>query len=126
VLPDAKAVETYITGFFPSVVGQSIFADIDNLTLRFGFHMTDTQQSYSLFIEQGVLRSIEADRTEDTETLFELDAPTLLEIASGELAPQDAFFAGRVEILGDTLKGLKLVPIFQKFIQQHPFTVSST
>jgi putative sterol carrier protein len=119
--PAAKAVETYITEFFPSVVGQSIFADIDNLTLRIGFHFTDTQQKYCLLIEQGVLSSIETDRTDDSEALFELDAPTLLEVVSGELSPQEAFFAGRIEILGDTLKGLKLVPIFQKFIQQHPF-----
>ena len=119
--PAAKAVAIYITEFFPSVVGQSIFADIDNLTLHIGFHFTDTQQKYSLLIEQGCLSSIETDRTDDSEALFELDAPTLLEVVSGDLYPQEAFFAGRIEILGDTLKGLKLVPIFQKFIQQHPF-----
>jgi putative sterol carrier protein len=126
MIPDSKAVQIYVTEFFPSVIGKSIFADMDNLTLRFGFHITDTQQSYSLLIEQGGLSSIGTERTDDTEALFELDAPTLLEIASGDLSPQEAFFSGRIEILGDTLKGLKLVPIFQKFIQQHPFIVSST
>jgi putative sterol carrier protein len=126
MIPEAKAIQIYVTEFFPSVIGKSIFADIDNLTLRFGFYITNMQQSYSLLIEKGCLKSIETYRTDDTETLFELDARTLLEIAAGELPPQEAFFTGRIEILGDTLKGLKLVPIFQKFIQQHPFIVSGT
>ena len=123
---DAQAVQIYVTEFFPSVVGKSIFAEIDNLTLRFGFYITDMELCYSLLMEQGRLGSIETKRVEDNETVFELDSRTLLEIASGALPPQQAFFANRIKIQGDTLKGLKLVPIFEKFIQQHPFVVSNT
>jgi len=124
--PDAQAVQIYVTEFFPSVIGKSIFADMDNLTLRFGFYITNTLQSYSLFIEQGRLSSIETESVDDNEAVFELDSRTLLEIASGALPPQQAFFASRIKIQGDTLKGLKLVPIFEKFIQQHPFDVNNT
>jgi len=124
--PDAQAIQIYVTGFFPSVFEKSIFADMDNLTLRFGFHITNTQQSYSLLIEQGCLSSIGTDGANDNEAVFELDSRTLLEIASGALPPQQAFFASRIKIQGDTLKGLKLVPIFEKFIQQHPFDVNNT
>jgi putative sterol carrier protein len=126
MVPEAKSVEAYITEFFPSVIGQSIFADLDNLTLRFGFHVTDTQQHYSLFIERGCLSSITTDSADSDEAVFELDATTLLEIVAGDLAPQQAFLTGRIEILGDMLKGLKLAPIFEKFIHQHPFAVSTT
>jgi len=54
--------------------------------------------------------------------VFSLDADTLLEIVSGSLTPDRAFFDLRVEIEGDIVLGLQLSTVLEPFFQTRPYS----
>ena len=69
---------------------------------------------------QGVLHAISTNGMK-TECRFRLDVPTFLEIVSGRLTPQNAFFKDRIHIEGDMQTGLRLAAVFGQFFRRFPF-----
>lgn len=102
-------------------MGKSVFADLDNLSVVARFFITDSKRAWTISVEKGQLIGIERDSASLHEFSYDLDARTLLQVVSGALSPQQAFFLGKVKIQGDTLKGLKLAMIFDRFIRSYPF-----
>jgi thioester reductase-like protein len=52
----------------------------------------------------------------DATTVFHTDSPTLEGLVAGRLAPQAAFFDGRIQIDGDKEQGLKLAAVIEQFL----------
>ncbi len=115
-------VERYFEQFLPQVIGKSIFADLDNLSVVVRFFITDGERGWTISLEKGQLIRIERGSAPAHTFSYNLDAQTLLQVVSGTVSPQKAFFTGKVKIQGDTLKGLKLAMIFDRFIRAYPFT----
>ena len=114
-------INQYFEIFLPSALGESIVAELDNLSIVLGFHITDSAEKWTIVLEQGRLKHIKKDPSEDPEVLFALGSETFLQIVSGALAPQKSFYTNRAKISGDTLKALKMASIFKRFIKEHPF-----
>ena len=120
-----KEIDNYFEHFLPQVIGRSIFADLNNLNIVVCFFITDRMPEWTITLQGGQLMHIEKGFSSSHEIAYVLDGKTFLEIVSGILTPQKAFFLGRVKIEGDKLKGLKLAMIFDRFIKEYPFLISS-
>ncbi len=117
----SKFVDSYFEQFLPKVIGRSIFADLNNLSIVVEFFITDGAHAWTLTLERGQLVRIEKGASPLHEVSYDLDTHTLLQVVSGVLSPQKAFFLGKAKIKGDKLKGLKLAMIFDRFIKEYPY-----
>jgi predicted lipid carrier protein YhbT len=116
-----EANRLYFTEFLPGLRGQLLIPGLRSLTCALGVSVHDVENGvWTLSIESGQLAAIErgADRA---QCVFLLDSGTLLEIATGTLAPDRAFFDLRIEIEGDIALGLQLSTVLEPFFKQHPF-----
>jgi thioester reductase-like protein len=118
-------IDNYFKEFLPPVMGKSIFAELDNLNIIVSFCFIDIDKKWTLKLERGRLVQIDNKFSETSEVIYKLDCETFYRIVSGVLSPQQSFFKNMSRIEGDTLKGLKLAAIFDRFIKQYPFRLSS-
>jgi predicted lipid carrier protein YhbT len=119
------AVREYFEIFLAERVNQHLLPDLRQLTASFSIAINDHPgHAWLLDIRNGVLRSISRDGAA-TACSFALDSTTFLEIASGQLPPQRAFFAGRTRITGNIELGLKVASVLTKFFAEYPFVAAS-
>ncbi|MFZ5568800.1 MAG: SDR family oxidoreductase [Thermodesulfobacteriota bacterium] len=116
-----QLIRSYFNDFLPSVMGRSIFADLDNLNACIGFLFTDSREKWTIEIKNGKLQQIRPLLPDRSQVNYELGDDTFAHIISGTLTPQEAFFTNKSKIKGDALKGLKLAAIFDRFIKQYPY-----
>ncbi len=123
---NSRLVSRYFKKFLPSVTGKSIFAELDNLDTVLSFYFTDSEETWTVCFDNGRIVNVHNELSSGNEVLFELDTETFFQIVSGQLSPQESFFMSRSKIQGDTLKGLKLSSIFERFIKQYPFSIRNS
>jgi predicted lipid carrier protein YhbT len=117
----SRRVDEYFESFLRSRVGQSLLADLRRLSASFAIEIrSQVSRQWHLHVEHGVLMSI-ARHPDGASCRFTLDEPTFLEIVSGRLAPQRAFFFRRVDIQGDLETGLRVAGVMAQFFQTYPF-----
>lgn len=115
------ASRQYFDEYLPGLRGQLLIPGLRSLSCSLGVVLEDMADSaWTLAVESGQLVSIDAGIA-DAQCVFRLDSGTLLEIATGALAPDRAFFDLRIEIEGDIALGLQLSTVLAPFFQQHPF-----
>lgn len=115
------ASRTYFTDFLPGLRGQLLVPGLRSLSCALGVALSDVEGgAWTLAIASGQLATIEIG-VEDAQCVFLLDSGTLLEIATGTLAPDRAFFDLRIEIEGDIALGLQLSTVLEPFFTQHAF-----
>lgn len=118
------ASRQYFSNFLPGLRGQLLIPGLRSLSCNLGVVLVDVEDgAWTLTVESGKLASIEAG-TATAQCVFLLDSGTLLEIATGTLAPDRAFFDLRIEIEGDIALGLQLSTVLAPFFQQHPFRLA--
>lgn len=116
-----EASRLYFTEFLPELQGQLLIPGLRSLSCALGVALSDLADgSWTLVIEAGRLTEIRAG-VDDATSVFLLDSGTLLEIATGTLAPDRAFFDLRIEIEGDVALGLQLSTVLEPFFKQHAF-----
>jgi predicted lipid carrier protein YhbT len=118
---DRRAANRYFTAFLPSILGRLMIENLRTLDAVFEIRLTDQPDAaWCMVVELGRLVFVGQDGPAPA-CRFALDTATLLDIVRGELAPQDAFFAMRVEIDDDVELGLKLSTVLECFFQRFPF-----
>ena len=116
-----EASRLYFTEFLPELRGQLLIPGLRSLSCALGVSLSDvTDGPWTLVIEAGRLAAIQ-NGLDDASSVFLLDSGTLLEIATGTLAPDRAFFDLRIEIEGDIALSLQLSTVLEPFFKQHPF-----
>lgn len=119
------ASHAYFTRFLPGLQGQLLIPGLRSLTCALGVQLTDMDQAeWTLEIESGRLQSVRPG-LERSHCVFCLDSGTLLEVATGTLAPDRAFFDLRIEIEGDVALGLQLSTVLEPFFKEHSFRLSA-
>lgn len=114
-------VERYFQEHLPQFTQKPLSPGADDITCSFGYRMSDVPAaSWVLWLQNGVLDSFE-HAAGPAQCWFNCNAQTFLDIASGVLPPQDAFFAKEVDIEGDLELGLMLSVILGPFFAQNPF-----
>ena len=118
------ASRQYFDDYLPGLRGQLLIPGLRSLSCRLGVVLEDVAGgAWTLAVESGQLASISAG-TMDAQCIFCLDSGTLLEVATGALAPDRAFFDLRIEIEGDIALGLQLSTVLAPFFQQQPFRLA--
>jgi hypothetical protein len=114
-------VKEYFEGFLAVKVGQRLLPDLHRISSLFGIRLHESPRAHwAVDVRQGVLHSISTNGVA-TECRFRLNVATFLEIVSGRLTPQFAFFKDRIQIEGDMQTGLKLAAVFGQFFRRFPF-----
>jgi thioester reductase-like protein len=72
----------------------------------------------------GALVAIERAPQAEAEATYRLDRATFAAVVAGRLSVREAFFARRIDVLGDVEKGLQLAVLFDRFVQEHPYPPS--
>ena len=115
------ASRQYFSDYLPGLRGQLLIPGLRSLSCALGVALADVEDgAWTLAVKSGQLASVDAG-TASAQCVFLLDSGTLLEIATGTLAPDRAFFDLRIEIEGDIALGLQLSTVLAPFFQQHPF-----
>ncbi|MBL7648811.1 MAG: SCP2 sterol-binding domain-containing protein [Candidatus Hydrogenedentes bacterium] len=118
------ASRQYFTGYLPGLRGQLLIPGLRSLSCALGVSLTDVEgAAWTLVVASGRLVAIEAG-TEAAQCVFMLESGTLLEIVTGTLPPDRAFFDLRIEIEGDIALGLQLSTVLEPFFAQHAFRLS--
>jgi predicted lipid carrier protein YhbT len=116
-----RPVEEYFEVFLARKLNQSLLPDLRRLSSRFAIVVRDSPEPHwALEVDQGVLTAISRNGM-PTECQFTLGLPTFLELVSGRLAPQQAFFRREVEISGNVELGLRIAAILAQFFRKFPF-----
>ncbi len=118
-------VEEYFRVFLAQKLNRSLLPDVRRLSSRFEVRFQESPKwHWSLHVQQGVLTAISRNGV-PAECSFTVDLPTFLEIVSGRLSPQQAFFRRRVEIGGDIELGLKTAAVLAQFFRKFSFAPGS-
>lgn len=119
-----EASRLYFTSYLPGLQGQLLIPGLRSLSCALGVALTDMDEvAWTLVVDSGRLVAIEAG-TESAQCVFLLEFGTFLEIVTGTLAPDRAFFDLRIEIEGDIALGLQLSIVLEPFFKQHAYRLS--
>jgi len=111
----------YFTEFLPSILGQLLIDDLRDLTRCFEIEVTDAPAPpWRLAIESGRLVSVGHDGPEPA-CRFRLDTPTLVDVVAARVQPAEAFFAKRIDLVGDVEVGLQLSTVLEPFFRRFPW-----
>lgn len=117
----SSAVNTYFESFLSNHIGQPLLADLRRLSGRFSVILREPlSRRWSLEVRQGVLCGIDSNDV-PAQCQFTVDVPTFLNIVTGRLAPQQAFFKRKIDIGGDKAMGLKIASVMTEFFRKWPF-----
>lgn len=117
----ATAVRTYFAAFLPGLRNQLLIADLATLNAVCAIAVSDMPDPpWRLTIADGRLTQVGQGGL-TPEATFRLSAETLLEVVSGRLSPQEAFFSQMIELEGDLETGLKLSTVLAPFFERFPF-----
>jgi len=112
----------YFESWLPEHVTHSSLGTLTALTVDVGFWIEGAGQ-WTLSFREGQLEQVERTASEERVcTGFRTGPDTFDEVVSGRLDPQQAFFTGRAEIVGDVEAGLKFAMILQEFVREFPWT----
>ena len=115
-----ETCRVYFESFLPALRGELLISGLRSLNCSLAVRVTDMEDTWVLVIQAGRLEAVLRD-TVPAPCTFCLDTHTLIEVATGVLPPDRAFFDLRIEIEGDTALGLQLSTVLAPFFQQYPF-----
>lgn len=119
------AARAYFETFLPGLRGELLLPGLRSLNCSLGVRVTDLQEAaWVLVIQSGRLEAVMAG-IGHAQCAFCLDTGTLLEVATGALAPDKAFFDLRIEIEGDMALGLQLSTVLEPFFQLYPYHLTA-
>lgn len=111
----------YFEIFLPTLRGELLIPDLHSLDCVLGVQVNEYDEAvWTLRVRRGRLEAVTAGQ-DGAQCTFCLDTDTLLEVVTGVLAPDKAFFDLRIEIEGDVALGLQLSTVLAPFFRQYPF-----
>tara|TARA_R110001592_G_scaffold267233_2_gene533201 strand:+ start:270 stop:668 length:399 start_codon:yes stop_codon:yes gene_type:complete len=116
-----EACRAYFEVFLPGLKGVLLVPGLHSLNCVLGVSLVDVEKAaWTLTVADGRLICLSSG-ADEAPCVFHLDASTLLEVATGILAPDKAFFDLRIEIEGDMALGLQLSTVLAPFFNGYPF-----
>jgi thioester reductase-like protein/putative sterol carrier protein len=110
----------YLESFLPAHAGQSLLVQALPEGLSFVLDIRGANGGqWTCHRENRSEMRVARGHAADAEITYRTDVETFKALASGSETPQDAFFAGKVEIEGNMEKGLKLAVLFERFFAEN-------
>jgi hypothetical protein len=112
----------YVEHFFPEAVRRSILARVP-IDVTLGLDVRGPSGGrWSFRCAGGEILWLRRWLRPGADVVYRMDVSTFEDIIRGRQTPQDAFLARRIEIEGDLEKALKLAVLFERFVQDCPYT----
>jgi hypothetical protein len=118
-----RAIDHFFTEHIPAHQGDAAFTSLRGLSDVVAICIEDAGQEkcHRLWFDEGRLCQGAPAEEAPIRTTFRMRAEIFTRIASGDLAPQAAFFTKRLAIEGDVLFGLQLGTLLGGFYRRHPW-----
>ncbi len=108
--------------FLPANAGRSALAQVVALNLAVGLDVRGPGGGqWSCQWVQGDLAGVRRGLEEGAVITYQTDVSTFAAVVRGRLAPQEAFFARRIDVKGDVEKALKLAVLLERFVKEFPY-----
>ncbi len=115
-----RRVEKYFTEFLPTILGRQLLSNLTSLSCSFWIKVTGLPRR-TLVITRGFLQAVyESDEEKDFGYTVQYDI--FLQIVSGQLSPQQAFFEGKITLSGNTMEGLRTATALEEFFRLYPYS----
>jgi alpha/beta superfamily hydrolase/putative sterol carrier protein len=111
----------YFEGFLAVSARSEPFAGFHGCSAEFSISVRDLGKRWHLKIEGGTLAGIAAGSNARGDVDFVVDSQTFAQIASGEVSPQQAYLAGKAEIKGNLLQGMRIAKMLADFFRARPY-----
>ena len=112
----------YFREFLAGHLDRPLLEGYDGLDATFAIRFRDCGQGWRVAIEKGRIVRIRLEtQPEGVSVWYEVDVPVFLDIVSGRLAPQAAFFQRRTDIRGNLFLGMKLANVLGRFFAMFPY-----
>lgn len=120
-LAPSLPVQDYFYRFLTDKLYQRLLPNLRKLSAQFRIVLQESSpMHWALRIEEGVLTAVSQNGL-PPQCTFVLPEAVFLDIVSGRLSPQYAFFKRMIEIQGDLEKGLSLAYVLSDFFVRYPY-----
>ncbi len=114
--------DRYFQEFLPGKQNKRLISDLQSLRGIVAIRFRDTgKPAWILELRDGMLVGISQDSTKKPECTYVTDTATFEAVASGRMRPEQVFFEGRGDILGNIEKGLQVITALAEFFRTYPF-----
>lgn len=116
----ADGVTVYFTEYLPRFLHRQLIPSLSSLSTVIAIR-PGGGRPWSVRIEKGTMTEIAEGDDPDVRASYTIDRATFLGIVRDEIAPQKAFFKGKIRIDGDILHGLKVAVVLGEFFHRYPW-----
>ncbi|PLX47975.1 MAG: hypothetical protein C0613_12545 [Desulfobulbaceae bacterium] len=115
-------IDKYFTEFLPTIIGQQLIANLASLSCTFWLEVSGLPRR-TLVIIDGCLQAITAGG--ESSFGYQVRPDIFLQVVSGCLSPQRAFFDGKITMAGNTMEALRTASALEEFFRYRPYLVKS-
>ena len=112
----------YFNHFLSRHAGQPLIKNLSSLSARLHIEISG-HSSWTITIEKGVLTTIEEGNFGDFG--YCTDGDTFLQIAAGRRSPQQLFFKGAIQLIGNPREALRTATALEEFFKEYPYDGNS-
>jgi thioester reductase-like protein len=115
----------YIEEFFPKHLARFSLAQTVRLTLSVALDLRGPGGGqWTCRWADGELVDVQRGLAASADVIYRTDPSTFTAVVGGRQAPQQAFFARRIEVEGNLETGLKLAVLFGQFVREFPYPIA--
>jgi len=119
----ANYTDRYFQEFLVTKKNQLLIADLTNLHGLVAIRFRDQAgPDWLLDLRGGMLVSISRGTPVEPDCTYVTDTATFAAVASGKMRPEQVFFDGHGDILGNIEKGLQVITALAQFFRTFPFS----
>ncbi len=115
---ESSALNQYFNQFLKSHADQPLIKNLSSLNACLHINIVG-YNTWTITIEKGVLTDIRVG--EHGAFGYNTDASTFLQVASGTLSPQQGFFKGAIQLIGNPKEALRTATALEEFFAEYPY-----
>lgn len=118
---DARHLDGYFNHFLRQHIGKPLIKKLSSLSACLHIKISG-HKSWTITIAKGILSQVEEG--EFGKFGYKTDATTFLQVASGALSPQQGFFRGAIQLIGNPKEALRTATALEEFFREYPYIQS--
>lgn len=115
---EAYHLNQYFNHFLRQHTGKPLIKNLSSLSACLHIKISD-YKTWTITITEGVLTNV-AEGERGTFG-YSTDATTFLQVASGTLSPQQGFFKGAIQLIGNPKEALRTATALEEFFSEYPY-----
>lgn len=115
---ERQDIDNYFSEFLPTIIGQQLIANLVSLSCTFWLEVSGSPRR-TLVIKDGCLWAITLGG--EGSFGYQVQPEIFLQVVSGCLSPQRAFFDGDISMAGNTMEALRTATALEEFFRLRPY-----